>query len=712
MNYPKYIEAEGIYYKEAIQNIKKKDKNYFQPIFEAITNSIEAIKILNSKRQTIINGKIIISIFLLQDYTGKLEFDRLEVYDDGVGFNDEEFKRFCNLRDNRKGYNNKGTGRAQFLHYFKYTEFISIYEKEETYFRINFTISKDFLRKKNGVVRINEFCKWGENHSKDDIQSSTIVTFRTPLNNKEKEKYTELTVDELKENIIHHYIAYFCEHKHELPKIIIRKVVIDSSFKETVDKEETIKQFEIPEYDKEMPIEVNYCHLDEDEIIKQENVEDFILKSFIIPKNDLKTNALYLVSKGELAKTITLENLLSTEHIDNQRYLFLLSGDYLNNIEADTRGEFTIHKREEFIKFYKDHWDKKAEIILEDIEDEANKTIIENYPEISERKKKKEKNIEELKKMFLLNEKTINSVKIRINDSDDTILKKIYKTDAEISAKYDAELKHRFKLLNELDPSIEKYQEKLKLEVNEFVKCIPLQNRTSLSQYVARRKLVLEVFDKILKKELEKLKSGGRIDEELLHNLIFQQSSDNPEDSDLWLVNEEFIYFKGTSEITLGNIKIDNEFVLKENLTEIENAYRLKQQGDAKLKRTDILLFPKEGKCIIIELKAPDVNISEHLNQINRYASLLNNLSKEKFHINTYYGYLIGENIDIDDIEDNDSDFKSAHSLNYIFRPYKRIVGKFGNTDGALYTEIIKYSTLLDRAQLRNQIFIDKLDGK
>jgi type I site-specific restriction endonuclease len=163
------------------------------------------------------------------------------------------------------------------------------------------------------------------------------------------------------------------------------------------------------------------------------------------------------------------------------------------------------------------------------------------------------------------------------------------------------------------------------------------------------------------------------------------------------------------SEGLLGQIKCDGSKILKENLSAEENEYRKKQGGDARLRRTDILLFPAEAKCIIIELKAPDANVSDHLNQINRYASLINNLSIDTLKFNTFYGYLVGESIDADDIIDNDSDFMNASNLGYIFRPYKRIVGKFGRVDGSLYTEIIKYSTLLERAKLRNKIFIDKL---
>jgi len=36
-------------------------------------------------------------------------------------------------------------------------------------------------------------------------------------------------------------------------------------------------------------------------------------------------------------------------------------------------------------------------------------------------------------------------------------------------------------------------------------------------------------------------------------------------------------------------------------------------------------------------------------------------------------------------------------------------LGAYGRSDGSIYTEVIKYSTLLKRAKQRNQIFIDTL---
>jgi hypothetical protein len=48
--------------------------------------------------------------------------------------------------------------------------------------------------------------------------------------------------------------------------------------------------------------------------------------------------------------------------------------------------------------------------------------------------------------------------------------------------------------------------------------------------------------------------------------------------------------------------------------------------------------------------------------------------------------------------------------LKFIFRPSYDIPGKFGRKKGDLYTEIIKYSDILKRAQLRNRILMEKLE--
>lgn len=73
-------------------------------------------------------------------------------------------------------------------------------------------------------------------------------------------------------------------------------------------------------------------------------------------------------------------------------------------------------------------------------------------------------------------------------------------------------------------------------------------------------------------------------------------------------------------------------------------------------------------------------------------------------------GYIVGENIEYDFIEERNSSFKQSPNLKFIFRPSYDIPGKFGREKGDLYTEIIKYSDILKRAQLRNRILMEKLE--
>ncbi len=351
------------------------------------------------------------------------------------------------------------------------------------------------------------------------------------------------------------------------------------------------------------------------------------------------------------------------------------------------------------------------EIFLEDIQDAVNSTIAGMYPEIEEVKKEHDKDLEKLKEMFLLDEETARSINISVNDSESKILTKFYEAEAKKSAEVDAKIKESFDKLNNLDTTSANYQIELAEEVEALVKVIPQQNKNTLTHYVARRKLVLELFDKILKSELAVQTNGGReFNEKLIHNLLFQQRSSDPENSDLWMINEDFIYFKGSSEELLSKVKIGEEKLFKSSFEEEEKVY-LSSLGEKRLtKRPDVLLFPEEGKCIIIEFKAPDVNASDHLLQVDFYASLIRNHTEDKFQITSFFGYLIGQNIEPRDVIGRVGRYEHSYHLDYLFRPSETVVGFDGRSNGSIYTEVIKYTTLLERARRRNEIFINKLN--
>jgi len=691
-----FITPDYLYWPEILRKDIPKSGTALQPIYECFTNALEAIKdkqILFSETK----GEILIKIFSTESLTpNNFIFSRMEIIDNGIGFNENQFKRFNTYRDVRKNYKNLGSGRIQYVHYFDSTIVKSFFEQEGKYYAREFIISKNtkFLSQ-NAIVK-HVHCK-----EIPITNSGTTISFNTLL--EKSDIYNSLNEISLKEKLLERYIHYFCYNKNKLPNI-----KIESYIHSQLKGESTISKIDIPNTDKTQPIKLQYSKKGKKGIEKIEKFEDFVIDAFKISKNLLKENKLNLVSKGEVIEEsgVNLESLAGKDNVKGNKYLFLVSSNYIDERDTNLRGVLNIPNKEDF---FKNAFAKEEEIFLDEIQEEVNKSISTMYPEIEEVKQKHQENFEKLKEMFLLDDETAKDINITLNDSESKILEKFYEAEAKKSANFDAAIKESVDKLEILDTTKPTYQDELKKAVNDLVKTIPLQNKKALTHYVARRKLVLELFQKILNNETNKLKNGGRIDEDVLHNLIFQQSSNDPMNSDLWLVNEEYIYFKGVSEGHLGQIEIDGSRILKEDLTTDEQEYRTKQGGDARLKRTDILLFPAESKCIIIELKAPGENISEHLNQINRYSSLINNLSIDTLKFNTFYGYLIGENIDSDDVIDNDSDFINASNLGYIFRPHKRIVGKFGRIDGSLYTEIIKYSTLLERAKQRNKIFIDKL---
>lgn len=441
-----------------------------------------------------------------------------------------------------------------------------------------------------------------------------------------------------------------------------------------------------------------------------EKKEQIKVSSFKIDSRNLTENKIIVTAKNEITDTeINLQCINSTTNIDNKRYMFLLSSPYFDQQVSVNRGNVELYTSSQLEKEDNELLEQEV-ILLDDIEKSVNDSIPNQFHEIKEKQQEMQDSIAELKRMFLLRDDAIKAVKITANDNDESILRKVYTYDSKVIADNDAKMKKEIDKLRLLNPSSENYGERLETITNNIVSQIPIQNRTALTQYIARRQLILKEFNYILNNQLSCQENATRTENErLLHNLIFHQGSYETDKSALWLLNEDFIYFKGCSEQRLKDIKIDGENIFKAEISAEEEAYLTSFGENRKIKRPDILLFPEEGKCIIIELKAPDVNVSEYLNQINKYASLILNFTEEKYHIDTFYGYLIGEEFSIDDVRGNDGDFKNSYQFNYLFRPSKIVAGMNGHKDGSLYTEVLKYSVLLERAEQRNKIYKEKL---
>lgn len=688
-----YIINDGLYY-PAILNVVGKNSNPLQPFYEAFTNSLEAISQLHT-------DPALEEIKLQIHYDASL-FDtkvmgKIVIGDTGIGFNDEEFRRFLTFQDTRKGYNNRGSGRIQLIHFFSLVQYDSIFLEGEEFKGRKFHLSQaaPFL-KQNAIAYLDYY---GEAAVKE---RRTKLTLSGLLFEKDKVSYN-MTIENYKEVILDRYIQYFCAHRDKLPKIIIEAYKGDE-FESSVQ----ITTEDIPSVDSENDFPLSYQTYSNGHYAQKDKEETFKIQAFKIPKSKLAKNVMTLTSKGEIVDDkdfrLNLNALGSEDHLDNNRFLFLIASPYINNSDGDLRGQLRIPRRKEEPSIFDQEF-----IFLDDIESKANDTIVNMYSGLAQKAEEKVKRISELKDMFLLNENYLSNLNISINDSEEKILEKVYVQESKLAAKKDAELKKKFDELINLNPTSANYDSELNLLATNLAKEIPHQNRAALTHYVARRRLVLELFGKVLNRQLSMQQQGRNEDERILHTMLFTQRTNAAEQSDLWILNEDFVLFQGVSEAELRNVTIGGQKIFKETLTEAEEKFVNANSEKRLNKRPDVLLFPAEEKCIILEFKTPGTNMADHIAEINYYASLILNLTKPEFPFKTFYGYLIGETLEPLDLQFNDADFINAEHFNFSFRPSKRILGAFKDYHGSLYTEVIKYSTLLERASKRNEILISKL---
>lgn len=704
---PEYIKAHGIIYANELKSIHK-SRNPMQPIFEAFTNAWEAI-FERFTAEHLQNGKIVITFHYTSGMFNEEEhksctLDKIEIYDNGLGINEKSFERIVNLRDNSKSALNKGTGRVQFLHFFNETIFESIYEKiNGEHERIVLVLSK-----KDAFLRENAILRKDSAELTSSSEYGTLVTFINPIDEKnDGEFFDKITPFDVKNELIIHFLSRFCESKEHLPQIIIERYENGKKLEPIF-----IKKEDIPNPDKTESLDVHYSKLENRKVVDSLNCEHFTLLSFVQSQEQLKKNCIYFVSNGAIAQEVSIDSLQADDSIDGNRYMFFLRGNYFDSIEDDLRGNLHLIKESEFKK--QGELFPEECILVDKIKEETNEKINSVYPEFQARKNDALKNLDELKQMFLIDEDRIVSLrkKIKTSDSDEQILAAIYRADMELVAKRDARIKAQYEQLKSLSPANQDSQVKLTEQVNSFVKLVPQQNRTNLTKYIARRKLVIEIFDMILSKELECVNEKGRVDEALLHNLIFQQHSVDTESSDIWLLDDQYLLFNGCSEKQLDKIEVNGVKLLKENLTDEERAFKVRHnmdggEVDTGIRRPDILLYPEEGKCIIIEFKAPDVEVSMYLSQINKYAMMINNLSDDSLQIHAFYGYLIGENINYDYIQEAESAFKEAAYLKYHSVPITMCLVVLA---GLLETFILKLLSIL--IYLKEQNYVIKFSWR
>ena len=233
----------------------------------------------------------------------------------------------------------------------------------------------------------------------------------------------------------------------------------------------------------------------------------------------------------------------------------------------------------------------------------------------------------------------------------------------------------------------------------------------NLSQLVVRRSSMIEVLSQACNATLlcQENPTARRDNEKIIHNIFFPTGKDNADtsDHDIWILNEEYHYFDHiASDKALASIPWrGSEKVFNPDIDEsLEKLFKKNNENHA-LKRPDIAIYNEEGAAIIIEFKAPDVELQEHIPDLIQYARLL--AAKSQGKLTKFYGYLIGDALDESRMPGDYIQFPSGMGYFNTVRVHDPATGI---QYGELYSEVLFYSQFIERAKNRLNIYKKKLD--
>jgi len=709
-----------------------KAKDIFSPLKEAITNSLDAIA-QKQKTKNHFSPTISVSIHfkstkdLYDSETKSLDF--ISVEDNGIGFTTDNFSRFKTLAENTRGFNNRGTGKIQIFWRFDKISIDSTYLEDKKWYKLN------------SSWKITGEHEYKSEETKKQSNTKTIVTM------------SEFSGD----NNEHNFFLRYLDNINELKKDVLKRFLLrlwlgndtdtlNLTIKTYLNKTEqasfTFDKSNIPVPEKRETIVINteqaQITIDKKEKSKvqiewipTEQKNELIIQRFKLPVSDMDENVVYTCSKDIVVEPLKFSMIKRKDaNFAGFRYLTCIRGGILddpNNV-SQAVDKFIFPAKKEIEADLKNgnnylfNQDKKY-IFLDEIKDKIGQGLTKLYSDIEELKEERDQEILELAKQYGISQEDAEASNIALNDTDDEVTEKLFEAQAKRFAKQSIEIQKTYKELKELeiknlDPTSEKYRVKFGELSNKLLEKIPQQNKDELTRYIIRRDMVVELLklalsnDLVIQKEWkEKNSKGEKVHQDkegLIHDLIFKRRTKGVP-NDLWILNEEFVHFDGCSDIELDKIEINGKRLLKDNI-DIENA--LKSVGISKdtytKQRPDIFIYPEEGKCILVELKNPDADLSQHTTQIYRYARLIANYTQKPFHFINFFGFLIGETMDVVSLT---PEWKKVPFGNYRIYPSLAItaIDETEATIANLYQEIIPLSEIAKRAENRNRSFADKL---
>ncbi|NCB85141.1 MAG: ATP-binding protein [Bacteroidia bacterium] len=369
-------------------NIKQAIKHFYANhslalVFEeAICNSLDA----NASR---------IEVNITVDELDKPDSLKIVIKDDGEGFVEERFNKFCKLLEVDED-THKGIGRLVYLHYFEKINILSKYGTKQRNFDFTINFDEDKINKKETETGIS--------------QQETILTFQKYYP-KKLAKYDYIFPSFLKKYILQQFYPklYLLKKEQKDFEIIFNLNVKNVNKNQVIGARKTyITNKDIPELETEL-IDSGFMPLFEESEVR-----------FSIVKQELPSDSLLITALCIDDRTFNLSDIISNENIPiGYELIFLFYSTALRG-KTDTSRQ-TLKEDDAFFKIIKKIFRQKISEILElrlpQIKEKNNQTkeiLSKNYPHLLGYFNQEEigfisksKSIEEAQKQFLKDQKEI-----------------------------------------------------------------------------------------------------------------------------------------------------------------------------------------------------------------------------------------------------------------------------------------------------------------
>ncbi len=428
---------------------------------------------------------------------------------------------------------------------------------------------------------------------------------------------------------------------------------------------------------------------------------------------DLPKNSIALCAKSSPVKDITSRYLRSKTEQNNPvgdyHHIILIESDYLDLRVNEQRDDFE-YIAAEFMPgdmfspdgiSYAAIYDAIDPVIQEmvvpaDWQKETVLTVVSNHFGISEE---------------MLRD---TSTRIVYGDTPLAVAERVLKKYQERVIDETAEIMSLKDEITRSEPDSDDFREKINELSWKYTASLKNIDMANLSQLIVRRAAIVQILELACGKSLVMQNidnDARRKDERIIHSIFFPMRKDSSEvsDHDIWLLSEEYHYYDYiASDLPLSKLTWDDgSKIFSEDIDQGIQEILLKRADENGGKRPDIAIFSKEGSAIIVEFKAPGVQMDEHVGDLQEYAYLLNAKSGGK--LKKFYGYLIGDSVNTLRVSGSWTKFPMGNGW---FLSAALSDPDSGVKLGETYFEILHFKDVIERAKKRIGVYQGKLNLK